>query len=549
MKSLKKICLALLFVIMPLLITSCGTKDNTTATDDTTTNSVDKTTITGSIFAAPVANASVSVMDVDGNTIAGPVMTMSDGTYSISIPTTALTSTLRFESVGGTFDDEASSLSTTAGKLAAYLEGGSLTTGSAVHLDPSSTIIHDMVTSGSGTSLAAARAMFNAMFGYTPDTSIQPLNTAPTGTLNAPNRLAALRAAAFSHLAKDMGISPAKQFALVSAIAQDLGDDGKLNGSVGSVDGTSMTEDLPNKFEAAMISFMSNTMHNNTGLTTAEIGSLPFGKVVLTNTYRVEYLPGMMPAIQGKTSFKIKVVNRSNGTPASGLTLKLMPLMHMPTRNHATPVDAITDNGDGTYSCTAYYLMASGPGMGFWELKVMIGSGMSAESATFHPAVGMAMGTTTGRATLKGVADKILSMPTGTATESRSYYLFNDGLTSSMGSYSFKLFIATKESMMSYPAVGTGTTLKDEQTASWVVNPITVDASTDTTTWLPATEGTVAGHWTIAGLTGLSSGQTGTIYVRMSVNNEVKSTNGMVTSPTSTNGYAAFTVTPAMSGM
>jgi hypothetical protein len=166
----------------------------------------------------------------------------------------------------------------------------------------------------------------------------------------------------------------------------------------------------------------------------------------------------------------------------------------------------------------------------------------------FHPDVAMAMGTTTGRATLKGVTDKILSSSTGTATANRTYYLFNDGLASAMGSHTFKLFIAAKESMMSMPAIGTGSTLHNETNSAWTISSMTVDASTDGSAWLPATEGTT-GHWSIADLTGLMSGQTGTIYVRMSVNSEVKTADGMATSTTGTNGYATFTVTPAASGM
>ncbi len=544
MKVIRLFGLALVLVCMTLMIASCGKSNSSTPA------AADTTTVTGSVYAAPVDGSSVIVKDDSGTIVAGPVTTASDGAYTIGIPTSALSINLRIEATGGTFIDEATGTTTTAGRLSAYTEGGTLSAGSAVHLDPSSTVVHDLVTYGSGTSVSGAKSLFTSAFGYIPDTTVAPMNTAPTGTTNAPNRLAALRAAAFSQLAKDMGLTPGQQFDLMVAIAHDLADDGKLNGSAAAVNGTSIPEDILNKFEVALTTFMSDTVHNHTGLTTAEIGSLPFGRVVLTHTYRVEYIPGMMAAAQGKTSFKIKITKRSDDSAATGLMLKLMPMMHMATMSHSTPTDTIIDDGDGTYSCNAYYLMASGPGMGFWDLKVMIGSGMTGETATFYPAVGMAMGSTTVRASLKGVTDMILSSPTGTATEKRTYYLFNDGLMSSMSSYTFNLFIATKESMMSYPAVGTGSTLINEQNASWVVNPVTVDASIDKATWFPATEGAVAGHWSIVNLTGLSSGQTGTIYVRMNVNNEIKTTNGsMVTSPTGTNGYATFTVTPAASGM
>jgi hypothetical protein len=177
--------------------------------------------------------------------------------------------------------------------------------------------------------------------------------------------------------------------------------------------------------------------------------------------------------------------------------------------------------------------MASGSGMGYWELRVTMG-GTAGESVTFYPSVGMAMGSTTVRATLKGQNDTIA----GTPPAKRTYYLFNDGSTTTT---SFKLFIAAQESMMSYPAVSAGTTLHDASNGAWIVNPITVYVSTDNATWVAATDNT-GGHWTVSGLTGLTAGQTGTIYVKLTVNGEQKTTTGDAVS--ATNGYASFTVTP-----
>jgi hypothetical protein len=207
----------------------------------------------------------------------------------------------------------------------------------------------------------------------------------------------------------------------------------------------------------------------------------------------------------------------------------------MSSMQHSTPVDSIVDNNDGTYTCSVYYLMASGPGMGYWELKVMIGSGMTGETATFYPNVGMAMGSTTVRAALKGQNDIISSM---TGTEKRSYYLFNEGLTGTTG---FNLFIAAKESMMAYPAVSVGTTLHDENGSAWTVNTMTVEASTDGSTWVTGTDNG-GGHWSLSGLSGLSTGVTGTVYIKLNINNEDKTTDG--SAPSGSNAYASFTVTP-----
>lgn len=265
--------------------------------------------------------------------------------------------------------------------------------------------------------------------------------------------------------------------------------------------------------------------------------------------YKVEYVSGtgMNAPQQGKTTFQLNITKTSDNSPAAGLTPTLSFTMHMTNGDtHTTPADLVSESTTtpGLYNCTAYYLMASGATMGTWDMSVTVGG----ETTTFHPDVAMAMGTTTVRATLKGVTDKVLSSSTGTAAENRTYYLFNDGLTSAMGSYTFKLFIAAKESMMSMPAIGNGSTLHNETNSAWTISSMTVDASTDKTTWLPATAGTISGHWTIESLSGLISGQTGTIYVRMSVNSEFKTSDGkdLVSLPTGTNGYATFTVTPGM---
>jgi hypothetical protein len=68
-----------------------------------------------------------------------------------------------------------------------------------------------------------------------------------------------------------------------------------------------------------------------------------------------------------------------------------------------------------------------------------------------------------------------------------------------------------------------------------------VSVSTDNATWIAATAAT-GGHWTVSGLTGLTTGQTGTVYVELTVNGEQKTTDGKA--PSGVNGYATFTVTP-----
>jgi hypothetical protein len=276
---------------------------------------------------------------------------------------------------------------------------------------------------------------------------------------------------------------------------------------------------------------------NKCKLTTDKIDPPPFAKKALTTSYIVEYIPGMLVASQGKTTFKIKLSNR-DGSAATGKSVTLMPIMHMASMNHSAPVDIVVESATpGTYDCSAYYLMASGPGMGIWELKVMIGM----ETATLYPPVAMAMGTTS-RATLKGINDIIGTMM-GMGTSKRSYYLFNDSSAFGMNS-TLKLFIAALDDgmMMKYPAVSTGSTLHDAMNSAWNVTGMSVQASTDSgNTWNSLTDNG-GGHWSVSGLTGLANG--GTIKVRLTVNNEQKSTDGLEV--TAANDSATFTVAAGM---
>src|SRR4030067_1750266 len=96
--------------------------------------SSEQTAVTGSIFAGPVKGASVTVKNTSGTTIAGPVTTGSDGTYSIKILHTDISSDLVFEANGGTFTDEATGTAgVAAGVFFAFINGGTLRTGSCLY--------------------------------------------------------------------------------------------------------------------------------------------------------------------------------------------------------------------------------------------------------------------------------------------------------------------------------------------------------------------------------------------------------------------------------
>ncbi len=509
--------------------------------------------LSGVVFASNVAGAQVVVQDINGNQLAGPVTTASDGGFSFELAASDLSGEVRLVSTGGTFSDEATNLDDrSAGQMSAHIGAGSVNAAGEVNITPASTIVAELVAAH-GKTLSEAQDLFKSAFGYMPDVAVQPHDvTGDNANIEKARLLEGLRAAAFSQLAFDLGLTSAQQFELFAALAKDLGD-GKLDGQAAgavTVAGTdvALPGDVQNHFNQAMVNFRAGN-YDNSGLSNTEIGSLPFARHAMSASYAVEYVDGMMEAMEGKTTFTLKITDRSSGQAASGLAVSLMPMMNMAAHMHGTPVASVTDNGDGTYTASVYYLMGSsmmsGMSMGYWQLKVMIG-GMMGESVIFYPQVMMAMGDSA-KATLKGVNDKIegMAMDGGMAMpENRSYYLFKEALSGSTGSHTLKLFLAAKEGMMSYPAV-TGSSVLNQGDATYelTVASISVQVSTDKTTWVVATE-EGNGVWSATGLTGLTDGTQGTVYVKLMVNGEQKTTDGAVAAGDGSNDYAMFMLTP-----
>jgi hypothetical protein len=519
--------------------------------------------ISGTIVAAPVNGADVSVLDGNGNVVAGPVKTNDAGEYTLSIPNTSLAQDLIVKSTGGTFTDEATGNPGTAGEMIAYASASSLSNGSSVSATPGSTIIAHLVMNHSKT-MTQAQDAFASAFGYTPDMSVTPADatTAPAADETMESTLAGFRAGAFSQLAMDLGLSPNDQFALFAALAQDLSDD-KLDGVAASsavaigTTGSTLEADIQNRFAMALVNFSNNT-NNLTALNDAQIGNLPFAKVALTTNYKIEYIQmGMMGPMEGKSTFQIHVTNRSDGSNAPALSTMLMPVMNMAAHHHSTPmpVPAVSYDGNGLYTVTLYYLMPSqmmdGTSMGYWDLKFTVAD----EEAHFYPAVMMAMGDTP-KVVLKGlydadptVGDTIAGM---LGDMSRNYILFNESLApAGMGSstYTFKMFIAAMESMMKYPPVYVNAVLNlGDLDHELTVNTMTVEVSTAVaptapSDWKMADEDpSGSGYWSATGLTGLVDGTEGKIHVRLTVNGELKTTDGMA--PSGTNEYTTYTVTP-----
>jgi len=525
-----------------ILLSGCSSSDSAPA----------NATISGTIVAAPVSGADVSVVDGNGNVVVEAVKTDAAGQYTLVVPFGSLDQDLIIKSTGGTFTDEASGEAGIATEMYAYVSADSISNPSSMSVTPGSTIIADLVMNHNKTK-AQAEEVFAAAFGYTPDMSVTPSDatTAPAEGASEESTLAGFRAAAFSQLAMDLGLSQNEQFEMFAALAQDLSDD-KLDGvdasgpvAIGAT-GSSLEADIQSRFATALINFKANE-NNLSGLNNAQIGNLPFGKIVFTDSYQIEYKQmGMMDPMEGKSVFQIHVTNRNDGSDVTGVAPMLMTMMNMAAHSHSTPMPtpAVVENTDGLYTVTLYYLMPSqmmdGTSMGYWDLKFTV----AGEVAHFYPAVMMAMGDTA-MVRLKGVDDKVTNMDG--LTVGRTYPIFKQSLMpmGTPGHYQFEVFVAVQESMMSFPAVFDGSLLNGN------VIDATVEID-DGTGWRNAMDDG-NGIWSLSGMTLTTDADVkDEIRVRLTINDtvydEMKTTDGK-TREVDVNDFQTFTVTPNPSGM
>ena len=253
--------------------------------------------------------------------------------------------------------------------------------------------------------------------------------------------------------------------------------------------------------------------------------------------YNVAITAPTMGFVTGKSTFKLTVTKKSDGSPATGLAsqIVLYPLMHMSTRNHASPVpaDAVKESSTpGVYDCTVFFLMATMSATEYWDLQVTL----AGETATFNPNVTMAMGSDTTRATLKNNSDTIMNM--GVAIP-RPYHLWKDVATTG----TFTIFLdVTQEGMLAFPPLTVGTVLKDanNQNVQMTINSLELLASLNGTTWTAMTCN--ANARCSFNNNALVAGTAATVYVKMKINGNDYTTDGAAVS--ATNAYATFTVTP-----
>lgn len=248
-----------------------------------------------------------------------------------------------------------------------------------------------------------------------------------------------------------------------------------------------------------------------------------------TQTFKLTE-PAMM-AHEGKSTYQLNVQD-NNGNPLSSVTPMMMPMMDMASGDqHAAPHTGCTEtDSEGNADCTVYFLMPSmmnDQKMGDWNLSFSLPE--SEEKAISFPTTVMMAMNGPAKVKMSSAEDKIASMTMAMpmamtmdesmpAGEPRPYYIFNNGL--SEDNSSIELFVAAKESMMNFPTLIDGLVLNEGSNFELTVDSINVQVSTDNSIWETATSDG-KGLWTANGLSGYSN----TVYVKLSVNDIVKTNN------------------------
>lgn len=262
------------------------------------------------------------------------------------------------------------------------------------------------------------------------------------------------------------------------------------------------------------------------------------------STHTMTLTAPTMGAVEGKSVYTLNIQDQDS-IPIVDASPKISPLMTMVSgMQHSTPESGCTDtDAEGNAQCTVYFLMPSQMmmakdkvmKMGEWELDFTLEDN-DQEIISIPTTVGMAMNGPA-KVTMLGDDNDKISFTSNvsdiTTEENRKYYLFNNGIMPMEGTHSVELFIAAKESMMSFPTLASGTVLSEGTNNELTVSSMSVRVSTDNTVWTTATSLT-EGLWKAAGL----ENYTDKLYVKLTVNGEEKTNNSEF--------YAVFTATPAM---
>lgn len=533
---------------LSMALISCDSSDGGNKSGDNVTTEV--VSLSGTVFASSVSGAEVTIKSIQGDTLAGPASTGSDGSFTLDLNTSYLASDLTIVAQGGRYRDEATGETKPASELSAHFAGDTLIDGSTTSLTPGSSIVQRLVASGMthGEALTA----FETTSGYQPETSVAPLDITDAANSGADSGQlkAGLRAAAFSQLAKDLEVD---QFELITALSTDLADgaqDGQANGSPVAIGngGASLPTDASARFAQSLIHLFQSD-RNLSSLDNNQIGQLPSPGTVVTENFRVTFSEGDDGSSMGKDMFQLTVTDLNNN-PITDLSPTIRPHMNMSGGHaHATAVGGVTNNQDGSYDTDIYYVMpsvmANGNATGWWQLNVCLGgvdampamadAGMdhdamghdtastecSGDEATFYPTVAMAMGV---KGVLKGGDNDQVPNMRAEGMKGRVYHVFKDSIHQHDDDYHAHVYIAVTENLHNFPGLTQGLTLNEGMGHALMVNTLLVEFSADNgATWVAATNGHHGGMWA-ADMPGTAD----KLRVKLSVNGEVKTEDGLV---------------------
>ena len=222
-----------------IAIAGCGGGGGSSGGGGTTPKPAAKSAVSGSVTKGPVAGAQLYLYQMDaagnktGEAVAGPIQTAADGSWSVQIPD-SIPRPLLIESSGGTYTDEATGTTVSAGSLNSFLPAGAETAA----VTPLSELLvrtaREHLATNEGASIEegidAGGAVLDNVLGVTFD----PLTTVPSTTGDDP--AAKQYAAVLGGLSTQANtlVETADPFDTVMALIEDASDgvvDGKKNGN------------------------------------------------------------------------------------------------------------------------------------------------------------------------------------------------------------------------------------------------------------------------------------------------------------------------------
>jgi hypothetical protein len=517
-------------------------------TDDDDGN-IETIGVEGLVVAGPVSGAQVTFQTGAGRIIAGPAVTDGDGHYRIAVPVDQLDQPLWVVAEQGSYVDEATGASTSLQQLAAYVEVPT-EAGRSISLTAGSTIVAALVADH-GLSHEQALHYFEQAFGYRPDLALMPAAmTEAQPDPGSPDSLAGMRAAGFSQLLHELGLPESAHYPMLLALASDLADgsaDGRRDAqpvAIAEHPDVTLPQDVGARFGRALINFAANSERNRSGLQPGALPGIPGAGSAWSDSYRFELVAPAAGARVGKSLFTLRVLDHA-GQAVAGVVPAMTIRMYMAAGHvHSTPSAGCSEtDSNGDALCTPYFLMASsmanGTHMGHWRLTFAL----DGETVDFFPEVSMAMGDTQ-RVQLKGTGTDLIGGMNGMTT-ARAYNLFLDSLSvvdmaAEDPQWRLGFYVSAQESMMSFPPLMVGWDLNPGTAFELQPDTITLEASLDGTTWIDAVS-MGDGVWSVSGLA-LIEGDSNLVSLRLTVNGEVKTTNGAVASIE--NQAAVFDISP-----